>query len=164
MTAVERLWAVVSKPRWSDDRIVSYRIDRLAWMLWLVGLVLWAVGIYAALVGPVPVLLAALAGFGAVHVASNLRLRHVVRSLEMPGAEGELAAAQGCTGAGVRLLRHWLEFGARRCDVKARKLEARAAGKAGSYRAARAAYHLRVQAHHERDWAEEARNAAEHHL
>ena len=36
MTAVERLWAVTSKPRWSDDGIVSYRIDRLAWILWLV--------------------------------------------------------------------------------------------------------------------------------
>ena len=52
---VERLWAVVGKPRWSDDRIVNSRIDRLAWMLWLVGLLLWAVATYAALVGPVTV-------------------------------------------------------------------------------------------------------------
>ena len=49
-------------------------------------------------------------------------------------------------------------------DLKARKLEARAASKAGSYRAARAAHHLRVKAHHERYWATEARNVVDHHL
>ena len=158
MTAVERMWAVVSKPRWSDNGIVSYRIDRLAWVLWLVDWSLWALATYTAFAGPVTVLVAALAGFTVIRFAANWRLRHVIRRLEATGNEDELAAARGCAVTGVRLLRRRLESGARRSDLKARKFEARAASKAGSYRAVRDAHHLRVRAHSERSWASEARN------
>ena len=125
---------------------------------------MWALATYAAFAGPVAVLVVALAGFTVVRLAANWRLRNVIRRLEAPGNEDELAAARDRAVTGVRLLRRWLEPGARRGDLKARKLEARAASKAGSYRAARAAHHLRVKAHHERYWATEARNVVDHHL
>ena len=151
----------VCKPRWSDDRPVSYRIDTLATVLWIVDWGLWAIMAYAAIFGPAMLMLAALGGIAAARIAANLRLGRVVSRLETQGARAEISAARK-PGATLRsIARRRMAYTVKRCEIKAQRYDVRAAAadEAGDEFKA---WDMRRKAEHHRYWATESRQLAHH--
>lgn len=150
---LKRAWKVFSRPHWSDGGVVSYRIDRVARMLWLAEWVLWTAGLFTVFAGPFGLGLTVLVVGVVVGAGAKHRLRTEVRRLEMLGATDELESARKVLDVHQRLMKRIYEFGARRCEVTADKFEARAIRKTGSPREAQAASRLRSKADRERRWA-----------
>lgn len=154
---LRRLWRAVSRPRWANGREVSYRIDRLAFVLWLIWWPPWAVVLFAIFAGSWPLVAAVTAAELGLWIAANRRLHTVVERLQADETDVELS-----TKAPVweriygRLMTRFCHFGARRCDVKAEKLDARAA-EATRRGNRKAATMLQHRADRERRWAAEGR-------
>ena len=154
---LRRLWRAVSRPCWANGRAVSYRIDRLAFVLWLIWWPPWAVVWFAIYAGSWAMVVTVTGVEVGLRVAANRRLHVVVERLEAESTGVELSAkAPGWERVHGAMMTRFLHFGARRCDIKAEKLDTRAAA-ATSKGNRKAAIMLQHRADRERRWASESR-------
>lgn len=157
---LRQLWQAVSRPRWPNGRHVEYRTDRLAFVLWLIWWPLWAVPLSAIYVGSWAIVVTVTAVEMGIRVAANRRLHAVVERLGADAAGVLSAKTPGWERVYGAMMTRFLHFGARRCDIKAAKLDSRAAAAAGKGDR-KAAILLQHRADRERRWAAESRGLIE---
>ena len=157
---MKQLWRAVSRPCWPNGRYVDYRIDRLAFVLWLFTLALWPVWLYAIFLGPWAMVVTVTAVEVGIRVAANRRLHTVAKGMEAEVTGALSAKTPTWQRVYGTMMSRFCHFGARRCDIKAAKLDARAAA-ATSKGNRKAAIMLQHRADRERRWAAENRGFIE---
>lgn len=157
---MRQLWRAVSRPRWPNGRYVDYRIDRLALVLWLISWALAAVWCYAMIRGAWAMMVTVTAVEAGIRVAANRRLHTVAKGMEAEVTGALSAKSPAWERVYGTMMTRFCHFGARRCDIKAAKLDARAAA-ATSKGDRKAAIMLQHRADRERRWAAESRGIIE---